>query len=342
MKVAVLIALLFGVQFLRSQDIHFSLFEQAPQLLNPGSTGLFDGYERAMLLNKKQWAVMGQPYQTSYLSFDMPIFKAKRKRTSHLGVGGFLFNDKAGDANFRQFNSGISLASHLPISSNQMFSLGLQFGVGQLSADLTQIQWGNQYNGAGYDPSMNPMENLDMQRKVYADVSAGLVYSYQSRTSHFQGTEKREFQVGISTYHLNKPNYSFSGRTDEKLARRFTFYTSGHFALSNMPFSLKPQLYLNFQSGQIESLFGTYAIYHINAGTKFTGFITEKSIHFGLHYRVKDAVIPSLYYEYSNFLIGFAYDINTSSYKSSTSGRGGAELSLKYIGKIGALRKQRR
>jgi hypothetical protein len=64
---------------------------------------------------------------------------------------------------------------------------------------------------------------------------------------------------------------------------------------------------------------------------KYTGFIRELAWSIGLHYRVTDALIPSLFVEIHDFALGFSYDVNLSSLSNSSKYNGGMEVSLRWI-----------
>src|ERR1700741_4799335 len=84
---------------LNAQDIHFSQFNEAPLLINPANTGLFNGYSRANLNYRNQWSSAGSPFKTIAASFDAEI-GLKKAKGAYLGLGGFVFQDKAGAANW--------------------------------------------------------------------------------------------------------------------------------------------------------------------------------------------------------------------------------------------------
>lgn len=67
-----------------------------------------------------------------------------------------------------------------------------------------------------------------------------------------------------------------------------------------------------------------------------TGFRNNNSISFGTRFRIggntPDAVIPMANVEFRNVRLGFAYDVNISDLKKSTTNRGAFEISLVYVG----------
>ena len=66
-------------------------------------------------------------------------------------------------------------------------------------------------------------------------------------------------------------------------------------------------------------------------GSKYTGIYKESAISFGTHYRVGDAIIPSVLFEIGSYAIGIGYDVNISQLRAATSSRGGMEFSIRYI-----------
>ena len=84
----------------------------------------------------------------------------------------------------------------------------------------------------------------------------------------------------------------------------------------------------------MEVLPGLSATYYFS-----TGFRNNNSVSLGLRYRyagvssgTSDAVVPMANVEFRNVRLGFAYDVNVSSLKTSTTNRGAFEISLSYVG----------
>ena len=70
--------LLFFVPNIQAQDIHFSQFFQAPLLVNPSLTGVFNGDQRAIVQYRNQWDEFA-PYTTYSFSIDGGLFKKKMR-----------------------------------------------------------------------------------------------------------------------------------------------------------------------------------------------------------------------------------------------------------------------
>ena len=73
--------------------------------------------------------------------------------------------------------------------------------------------------------------------------------------------------------------------------------------------------------------------------TKYSGLFKQGAVCFGSHYRIKDAIIPQVYLEFSDYMIGVSYDYINSDLSSVTGGSGGLEVSIRYINKPKAIQK---
>ncbi len=83
----------------------------------------------------------------------------------------------------------------------------------------------------------------------------------------------------------------------------------------------------NTQGPHSEILIGSYLKYKISPVT----VKSETAAYVGLWYRNSDAMVVSLRFDSNNTIVGLSYDINTSSLKSASNGRGGMELNFIYI-----------
>lgn len=336
------IAILFFVSATAAsaQDIHFSQFNETPQLLNPGATGVYSGYLRAIVNYKNQWTAMGNAFNTVAASFDMPLFD-KNEKKAHLGAGINFFSDKAGDSKFGLTQANLCLAGILPVDKNgSKLSMGISIGEAQHKANLSALSWGNQYDGQGFNTALNSNETTPVNSFNYFDLGAGLYYEYSNGQVKFTRNETRKLAVGVSYYHLNRPTQKYFNVT-EKLYGKLVVNALGTFDVKDSKISFLPSA-IYFQQGKSSEITAGCAIkYRIRNDTKITGLMTESAIAVGIHYRYNDAVIPSVYFSTGDFYIGISYDVNVSSYKSATKSKGGAEISLRYNILKGALFKQK-
>lgn len=330
--------LMFSTYSSSAQDVHFSQFIQTPQLINPGAAGSFIGSVRGILNYKNQWSAFGSPYTTYAASFDLPVAKGNGKR-AYLGLGGNFYKDQAGDAKFGNFLGGVSIAGILPITDHHAVSVGIHAGLGQYSAQLSNLTWGNQFDGEKFDTKINSNEVNNLNSEMYPDLGAGLYYEYKNASSFFLGSELKSFNFGVAAYHINQPKQKFLGVGEDALKMKIIGQFSGTFDVSNSKLALVPSIFYARQLKYQEITAGMLFKIRFGEETKYTGFFKQSAIYFGAHYRVQDAIIPQIYLEFMDYMIGISYDYNNSDLSSVTGGNGGFEISLKYVNKPKAIQR---
>ena len=324
----------------RGQDIHFSQITESPMHINPANTGLFDGLFRATMNYRSQWASMGKPYTTAAAAFDMPLMYAKNR--AYMGIGAYVYRDQAGDSQFGTFQGLLSVSGIVPLANHNKLAVGIQGGFSQRSATVTGLQWENQYVNGAYDPSAAANEGSLITSFPYVDLSAGLAYHYSSSSGSIVGKNVNQFCFGGSVFHLNKPKEKFHQGGEIRTEVRFVLHGNGRYDLPGSKWSLRPSAYFMKQGNATEILFGTMMRYRIKSGTKVTNFFSESGIGLGVHYRLKDAIIPQLYYDLGDLFIGISYDVNISEYTAASKYQGGFEITLRYANLNGALYKNKK
>ncbi|MDG1475832.1 MAG: PorP/SprF family type IX secretion system membrane protein [Vicingaceae bacterium] len=325
-----------------AQDVHFSQFGQTPQLINPAATGVFEGNVRAFLNYRTQWTGIGKGFRTYAASFDAPLrFKKGRRRNqgAYLGLGLNFYNDVAGTSNFGSSQTSISVSGILPISEQHKFSLGIQTGLGQNSVNLSSLTWGNQYNGLAFDTQLATNELYGLRSSQYLDLGAGVFYEFKTEGTSFLSSDVSSFNVGVAGYHLNEPAQEFLAFTTDNLPMKIVAQFSGTFDLGLVPLSLVPSVFYATQASSKEITPGMLLKFRRGHETKYSGMFKEAAIYFGAHYRVGDAIIPEIYLEFTDYMIGFSYDYSNSDLAKSAGGANGIEFSIRYIHQNKALQR---
>ncbi len=314
-----------------AQDIHFSQYSQAPLIFNPALTAAFNGDIRVLVNYKDQWRSIGIPYKTYAFSYDMALFKKKWKN-SYLGAGLFAFNDKAGDAELGTTQISLSLSGIVPLNINHKVSAGLQGSFAQRSLSNTSLRWGNQYNGNVFDPALSSGEiNNDFNTFYFGDFSAGILWNYQKVETNIVAKDQLIANAGAALFKINKPEQKFYSYTAENLYSRLVLHADMYIGLKYSNIAVLPSILFIKQGLSTEFNFGGMLRYMIREESRYTGIIKESAVLFGCYYRLGDALIPSFMFEIANFAFGISYDINISSLKVASGGRGGIEISLRYI-----------
>ncbi len=310
-----------------AQDFHFSQFDETPVQLNPSNTGVHHEIQ-AIANYKNQWASISSPYKTFALSFDTRLL---RKKKNHMGFGFDFLNDKAGDAAVATNQFNVSLSAIIPISRKSIFSGGLMFGYSQHTINTGALTWGNQYNGMAYESSLASGEPVTAGSFGYADLGAGINYSYGTDEMYISSNDARKINIGFSVFHPHQPIYSFYGDASEKLYTKFVFNGNAAIGMKGTNLVLKPSYIVFVQGPTKEITPGMMFQYILQSGSKYTDNKKPAAFSIGGYYRLKDALIAVVKFEYANYEIGFSYDINLSQLKTVTTTRGGFEISLRFV-----------
>ncbi|MBN4072231.1 PorP/SprF family type IX secretion system membrane protein [Flavobacteriales bacterium AH-315-E23] len=314
-----------------AQDIHFSQFYETPLLINPAMAGVIPGDIRVILNYKDQWgSVMSFPYRTTLISYDMGLFKKKWKKV-HLGAGFLAFNDKAGKSEFGTTQVNFSLSGIVPLDLHHTISAGLQGGFAQRSISYTDLNWGDQFDGTGPNLPTEETGDYNTEPFLYGDFSAGVTWNYIKSAKTLSSNDEFKANAGIAFFHINKPKQQYYANDIEKLYSKLALHGKVYIGLKNTPLAVVPTLLYYQQGTSSEVIAGTMIRYMITEESKYTGFIKESAISFGGHIRVGDAFIPSVLLEIANFGLGISYDVNISGLKKVSYGKGGFEISLRYI-----------
>lgn len=316
----------------QAQDLHFSQYYTHASWLNPSLVGNYDGSFRIAAIYRNQWssAVGKNGFNTVGADVDFCLLEGYL-RTDKLAIGVGFFNDRSGAAGLSVMNVNLSVAYHKGFGKlgQHRLSLGLQGAF--IQKRVEDPLFGDQFLGHNSTPKIASDENFS-RGFIQGDFNAGLYWR-----SNFK--DKVKLGIGFGAYHLIEPkqstvNSQSTGEKDKKsvLPRKFNVDLNIEaFLDKKKKVSLSPELLFMYQSPFMEILPGVSATYYFN-----TGFRNNNSISLGARFRVggntPDAVIPMVSAEFRNVRLGFAYDVNVSSLKTSTTNRGGFEISLSYIG----------
>lgn len=322
-----------------SQDIHFTQFTESPLTVNPAQAGT-TAWIRGVVQYRTQWSSITIPYKTISASFDQKIKKRwargegtkffRRVSETGLGWGVNLFSDKAGTSQMGTTQANLSLAYQMKTGEHTRLAMGLQGGFAQRAVQYNALKWGNQYNGSNYDPNLSPQENFSDNNINYPDFGTGILWSYKKNEKYMRGNDQRDIYIGASAFHLFEPSYSFFG-TKEKLYRKFVVHGHSLLGIKNTNYSFTPSFMYARQGSAQELLFGTLVRYMLKEDSRYTGNVKGSALAAGGYYRNKDAVMFAVQYEFSAYAIGLSYDVNVSNLQPASSGRGGFEITLRYL-----------
>jgi len=308
-----------------SQDLHFAQFYNTPMLINPSLAGGDDGTFRGVLNYRDQWKSAGNAYKTFGLSLDGGMIKKIDK--GFLGIGAAIYNDKQGDVGLSKLNAKLSLAYHLQISRQQFFTAGVAGGIAQTSIDRTKMIWDDQYDGTGYNSSIVSNEPLFETNSVSPDFSLGANYLFKE--NEYAGNKR--FLIGGAVHNLIKVNDAVLGVVKKTRSLRYTIHSEASFPVRGTNIQIQPSGFIAIQGNARELFIGSNIKYELKQESKFTDFAKTSAITFGVFAREFKSIIAYAGLQLDKYNIGVSYDINISGYSVATSGRGGFEISIKYI-----------
>ncbi len=328
MKVKIIIIYVLISNILIGQDFSFSQMNECPIWLNPANTGLYYPV-RINTVYRQQWSNLPNPYRTYMLSSDFRLLNHASKGSS-LCLGVLLANDVSGMSNLTVSVVKASLMGKVFLTDNQTLSAGLISGVFQRKIDSGKLTWSSQFNGYEYDSSIPHGENISYENIVVPDVGVGIQWSLGKGSRTLSSNDKFGAQLGISAFHLNRPDISFNAMTDNRYIR-YLVHGSLSIGLKNSPIQINPMLYIQLQGPSRMYYWGSYVKYCFQESSKYTGNLLSRSLNVGLFYRQNDSFVFVIQLELDQYGIGISYDINSSELSMATHGRGAFEISLKYL-----------
>lgn len=320
---------LFYSQNVAAQDLHFSQFHAAPLSVNPALTGKFEGDIRLVSNFRSQWASVPVPYTTFAFSYDQKLWGDGTLRKNGLGFGAYLNFDQAGDSELSLLQTGASLAYQQQLSKTSTLALGMTAGIGQRRINPAALTFDEQFIDGTFIANAPITENFTNTSIQFLDVSLGLNWSVRI-------TNRLQFSLGGSAWHLNRPMYSFLANDDSRLPVKIGVNLDAVIQLSETVDLLPSAIY--FHQGTFdERLFGSYVRYHLDQRKS-----REKAVLLGSWYRFNDSVIGAFAVEYEYWRVGLSYDSNVSPFSAATRHYGGFEVSAQYIvAKVKPLEKRK-
>lgn len=312
----------------QAQDAHLSMYDAAPLYLNPAMTGVFEGDWRVHGQYRSQWkSVNFKPYQSSLISFDMPVKK--------WGFGAQITNFRAGIGNFNALQGLVSIAYTTPINRTKAhnISFGIQGGVAQKSVEYQLLSFNNQYstnNGGEFDMTIASQEEFAGQSLITPSVNAGFLYFYAKQHSRLNPF------IGVSAFNLTEPQETFFDK-DNKLPMRFYGHVGTRINFSEVFYMIPKGLIMN-QRDYWEQTYAIDAGYYVKGGDLYLiGGALFRTVGWPNSFEdevasiAEDAMVVSVGLKLENITAKVAYDVNISSLSTVSSGRGGFEISLTYV-----------
>lgn len=294
------------------QDSHMSQFSTSPIIMNPSYAGSQEkGDIRVVSQFRNQWNSVANKLSTTTLAVDIP-FQQK------WGLGGYIINYDAAKS-FNVFNFVVSAAYDIASKHQKKhkINMGLQLGLIYKSTSNDKLVFDNQYVDGTFNTDLPSGENITKVSTMMPEVNYGI--SYQN----IEHRKKFKPYGGISVFHLTHPKESFIKSQDSKLPLRYVFIGGGKIIASD-ELIFDPKILIMRQKNAMEINVGFDGEYMVQPNTV--------SVLWGVYYRFKDAIIPMIGIDYKSILFKMSYDVNISTLKPYSNGKGGIEFSLTFLG----------
>lgn len=308
-----------NLQSVSAQDVRFTQQFANPLRLNPALMGSNNDM-RAIMNYRSQWGTVNKGYTTSSFSFLYPLFMKSdlwkmAEGKSKLDFGLNVLNDKAGA--FNTMDALLAIGYGLRVSSSHFLALSLSGGYVQKSLDASNQTFDEQYVLGSYNASNPSGQTILNQQASYVDVGFGAMWNY------FPEKGKLNAYAGISGFHLNQPNETFTGASST-LPSRFS-YQAGVKIIGDNKVDFTPNIIVNTQNGAKQLMIGMLT--HFSVGKS-----TDKSskLVFGMWYRENEAIAFQIGYEHKSFLFGYSYDFSHAEITKAISRLTTHEIALAY------------
>ena len=287
------ILLLIFINQIQAQDVHFSQFSKTKSLLNPSLISNQNNDYHVHLQRRSQWSSVTVPFNTLSLSV------IAKKLYKDISLGATFLNDIAGDSHFSTNGLNLSVANSFNSKDNS-FSAAFFSGMYQRSIDFGGLIFLEE-------------EEISNTNFTFFDIGVGV-------SNDRKIDRNSSLLVGISAYHLNTPNQSFSTSDKVSLQPKHILHST-YSKIITPKIKIAPTFYLSSQKQDRELIIGSGVSY------KVTNFIDLKS---GLYVRMNDAIFVLFGLQKENLEVLVSYDINTSSLSNASNNMGGFEFSVNY------------
>lgn len=313
---------------LNAQDKHFSQYTEMSSVINPALAGI--SYDTRVIGGyRTQWGSVTKAYQTYGVAFEQSL-KHKKLRGNHFAVAANIFREVAGDAKLSNINPNLGLSYIQKINRSMKISAGLQGGFAYKTIDISGLQWDQQFNGYEYD-NTRPTGESEIPRSAITayDLGGGVNFNFAKSERFISASDGSKMNAGFAIYHFGATRNSFLN-SSEKLNSRVCVYVNGEINIPKSRNVIMPSaIYMN-QGPNSELLLGGLFKFILSDQSIRTNIKKPSAFALGAQYRYKDAIIPTILWQYDKYAIGLSYDINVSALTPASKRNGGLEVMLRY------------
>lgn len=315
--ILVLIVLVVNKGFLFAQDPFFSQYFMSPMTVNPAMIGKGTKATRVMANHRSQWWGSGYSssnFVTNTVSAELPFAKGFTDQ-SQLALGVMALSDVSNNGILKNnyFSTGLAYNQNLNKEGTKKFGAGLMATFGSRALDASKMLWQSQFGSFGFNPSLPSGESLQLPKRSFFDVAAGVHYSSEGK--------KWNVNLGASVFHVAQADVSA--------------YNAGN-SLMRMRFNLNMDLAYKFNGGDELHLISLLTQYNTKSVLNFGGIYKYKingdhmisRVNAGLMSRMGDAYVGYFALEAPKWSLGVSYDFIRNDVQTSPNSVQSMEVSL--------------
>jgi type IX secretion system PorP/SprF family membrane protein len=314
---------------LQAQDRHFSQYNEMSCVLNPALAGVV--YDTRVIGSyRTQWGKVSAAYQDYGIAFEQAIKNRKLMKGLYFAVSASLFRDIAGDSKLSTLNPNLGFTGIVKLNKQMKFSVGGQGGFIYKTIDITNLKWDRQFNGYEFEAERPSGEGNVPRSSIYSyDAGLGVNFNYSQSEKFISSRDGNKANVGLAYYHFGLVNNSFFS-SDEQLYDRVIFHAGGDINIPRSKNAIMPNLVIAKQGRNSEVLMGALFKFILSDQSIRTNIRKPSAFSIGAQYRYRDAIIPTVLWQYDKYAIGISYDINVSALTPASKRNGGLEVMLRY------------
>lgn len=310
-----LIFIVLSLTSVQAQDLHYTMYDRSPLLVNPANTGAFLGAARISSIYRSQW---NGTYKTPSVSADLRIISIGKKKKDWIGGGLFYLNDRVGDFDLKTVYTLLSGTYHKVLDKElkNVLTLGVQFGSilrssrGQFTLITPEEIEGNLSNTGSPD-------SLRQSNTYYTALK-----SWQSNIGirfRSQLNENAKLVVGGAVFNP----FQFDRSIGYKRPSIMKIHASLEYTL-NDKFRLRPSTFFQTTAGLTEIVVQTELGYYATDNKKVI-------LNGGLGYRFGDALQFLAGLDYKDWRLSVSYDMSLTPLAQQSRYKNGFEIGLSYI-----------
>lgn len=272
---------LFTNDMFAQQDPMVSQYMFNGLYLNPAYAGSHK-YWSSTLSYRSQWVGFDGAPETAIAAIDGPI------PDKNMGLGLILLHDQIGVT--RQNTAIVNYSYQIKTSETTKFAMGVNCGISQFSAKLTDLTVWDQ----------DQVFEKDLTSKILPRFGAGMYYY----------GEKYYMGLSVPTLFAYQKDMNFNfDLSRSSFLRRHYLLTGGYVFETSKDIKIKPSILLKYvKNAPLEADFNLSTVY-------------KDMIWIGASYRTGDAIAFIVEYQTNSyFRVGYAYDVTLSKLRNYSAG----------------------